>query len=252
MTKPLLHVSAAELFEVQGLRFVESALPELSVEHRLAMNRVWDETVEDNPSAFDGPAVACTGLDWEEPGTLVLSWARATYRYRGLRRVSGAPSVSSVFVCVVQPTDDGSLVVGHMSSSTATPDRLQLPGGVLEPPLHGEPLDAAVLRSNAARELVEETGIDTPPQDLELWLVTRGASGSVGFVFLAPGCRTELVHGRFDALVSSEKALGREPELDQIMLVRSPAELANLGGTAVDYLEPVLRRYAGSAAVRAR
>ncbi len=45
-------------------------------------------------------------------------------------------------------------------------------------------------------------------------------------------------------LVASETALGRDPELDRIALVHSPAELARLSGPHVDYLEPVVRRYA--------
>jgi hypothetical protein len=53
-----------------------------------------------------------------------------------------------------------------------------------------------------------------------------------------------VVRDRFAALVSAETALGRAPELKEIALVRSPAELARLGGPHVDYLEPVVRRHA--------
>ncbi|TQS16673.1 NUDIX hydrolase, partial [Microbispora sp. SCL1-1] len=44
--------------------------------------------------------------------------------------------------------------------------------------------------------------------------------------------------------VSSETTLGHTPELDQIALVRSPADLACPDGPHVDYLEPVVRRHA--------
>ncbi|MFD0508309.1 hypothetical protein ACFQ0G_47045 [Streptomyces chiangmaiensis] len=47
--------------------------------------------------------------------------------------------------------------------------------------------------------------------------------------------------------MSSEKALGRTPELDGFALVRSPADLAGLAGPHVDYLEPVVRLYTGAA-----
>lgn len=191
--------------------------------------------------------MACTRLHWEEPGILVLFWARATYRYRALRRVSGTLSMSSLFVCVVQLTDDGRLLVGRMSSSKAAPGRWQLPGGSLEPPPHGEPLDLAALRSPAARELVEETGIDTPSEHLTLWLVTHGEHGNVGFLFQAPVRPAQMLHQRFAALTVSERTLGREPELDQIAFVRSPAELAGLGNTLVDYLDPVVNHYAEAA-----
>ncbi|GAA4625964.1 hypothetical protein GCM10023196_032240 [Actinoallomurus vinaceus] len=33
--------------------------------------------------------VACAGIEWERPHSLVLSWARVTYRHYALRRVPG-------------------------------------------------------------------------------------------------------------------------------------------------------------------
>ncbi|MET9645244.1 NUDIX domain-containing protein [Streptomyces syringium] len=248
MTEPPLRSSHVELFEPHRIRFVEGAGPRLSNEEQLAMNRVWDEAVQANSSLFDGPAVTCTRLDWEErTGTLVLSWARSTYRYRALRRVPGAPPVSSVFVCVLQAADDGGLLVGRMSSSTAAPGRWQLPGGSMEPPHHGQPLDVTALRDHAARELLEETGVDTAPSDLTLWLITRGEHGNIGFLFLAPSRPAELLHQRFAALVSSETALGHDPELDRIAVIHSENELAELAGPQVDYLDPVVRRYVETA-----
>ncbi|MEU0572299.1 NUDIX hydrolase [Nonomuraea sp. NPDC005983] len=245
MTEPLPPPSGVELMDVRRLRLVEAAAPAISPEDRLAMNRVWEETVQANPSLFDGPVAACAGLERDGPHSLVLSWARTTYRRYALRRVPGATAwLPSLFVSVVQPTADGRLLVGRMSSSTATPGRWQLPGGSVEPPDDRESLDEAALRRHAARELVEETGIDTPPDDLTLWLVARGKRGSVGVLFLAPSRPASLVHERFGALVSAETALGRDPELDRIALVRSQAEVAGLAGSHVDYLEPVVRRYA--------
>lgn len=212
------------------------------------MNRMWDEAIQANPSLFDGPVVACAGLDWDGPHRLVLAWARTTYRFHGLRRLPGASSrLSSLFVSVVQPTDDECLLVGRMAPWTASAGRWQLPGGSVEPPDDHEPLDVAALRRHAARELIEETGIDVPLEDLRLWLVTRGEYGNVGVLFLAPRGPASLLREQFDALVSSEMALGRDPELDQIALVRSPADLAALDGPQADYLAPIVRRYAGAA-----
>lgn len=247
VAETLLQPSGVEFMEAHRLRLVKAAAPRVSPEERLAMDRVWDEAVQANPSLFDGPVVACVGLDREGPHSLVLTWARTTYRFYALRRVPWATSwLPSLFVCVAQPTDDGRLLVGRMSSSTAAPGRWQLPGGSIEPPDDDEALDVAALGRHAAQELVEETGIDTTPDDLTLWLVTRGENGNVGVLFRAPRRPASLLSERFAALVSSDTALGRDPELNQIALVRSQTELAELGGSQVDYLEPVVRRIAAA------
>ncbi len=212
------------------------------------MDRLWEEAVQANPCLFDGPVAACAGLDQDGPHSVVLTWARTTYRHRALRWVPGATSwLPSLFVAVAQPaTDDGSLLVGRMSASTATPGRWQLPGGAVEPPAEGAGLDTAALRSHAARELAEETGLGTAPSDLSLWLVTRGENGSVGVVFLAPHQPTSLLRERFAALTSAEAAQGRDPELERIAFIRSPAEVAGLKDACVDYLAPLVRHYVNS------
>lgn len=210
------------------------------------MNRAWDEAVRANPSFFDGPVAVCAGVD-QEGYDLAVSWARTTYRHFALRRVPGCTSwLPSLFVSVLQPADDGRLLVGRMSPSTATPGRWQLPGGSVEPPEADEPLDMAALHRHAARELAEETGIDTSPDDLTLWNVTRGESGNLGVLFRAPSLPAVQLRERFEALVAAETAEGRDPELDRIALIRSTMELPDLVGPHADYLEPILRRYEAS------
>ncbi|MEU9833927.1 NUDIX domain-containing protein [Streptosporangium sp. NPDC048047] len=237
----------AALLDVHRIRLVEIPAPPVPPGERAAMDRAWDEAVRANPSFFDGPVAALTGLAWEGPRSVVLTWARITYRRNALRRVPGATArLPPLFVTIAQPTDDGRLLVGRMSSSTAAPGRWQPPGGSAEPPGDAEPLDLAALARHAVRELAEETGLDTAPDELTLWSVIRSGDGGAGVLFLAPPRPEPLLRERFAAVVASERALGRVPELDRIALVRSPAELAGLGGPRVDYLEPIVRRYAGT------
>lgn len=242
MTEPTLWADGVDLLKVRGLYLVETAAPRVSSEHRVAMDRVWDAVVRATPSLFDGPAVACMRVKRGDGGGLVLSWARVTYRQFALRWVPGAVGLPSLFVAVVQATDEGDVLVGRMSVSTAAPGRLQLPGGSVEPPAAHNALDERALREHAARELVEETGVGVAPAELTLWGVTCGEHGNIGVFFHAPAQPEAVIRDRFAALVSAEAAAGRVPELREITFVRSGADLAELGGPQVDYLAPIIRQ----------
>ncbi|MET9427867.1 MULTISPECIES: NUDIX domain-containing protein [unclassified Streptomyces] len=232
-----------DVFDVERLQLSEADEPPLSPSDASARDRVWDKAVQANPTLFDGPAVACGGLEWVGPRMVRLSWVRVTYRHYALRRVPGATALPSLFVNVVQPTDDGRVLAGRMSPSTAAPGRWQLPGGSVEPPQDGEVLDESALAGQAARELLEELGVDAAPETLKLWVVTRGENGSIGLTYLAPALPEAALRARFAAAAAAERAYGRAPELDDIALVRSPEELATLTGPHADYLEPIIRRY---------
>ncbi|MEU5583052.1 NUDIX domain-containing protein [Streptomyces huasconensis] len=232
-----------DLYDVARLQFTEVEEPPLSAQNRAARDRMWDKAVQANPALFDGPVVACAELERVGPGILRLSWARVTYRHYALRRVPGATALPSLFVNVVQPTDDGRVLAARMSPSTAAPGRWQLPGGSVEPPQDGEVLDEPGLAGQAARELVEELGIGAAPETLRLWAVTRGENRSVGLTYLAPALPEASVRTAFAAAAAAERAQGREPELDDIALVRSLDELVGLTGPHADYLGPVIRRY---------
>jgi len=231
-----------ELFGPRALRLVEAEIPSLPPEVRAGMDRTWDRAVRAKPALFDGPAVACLGLEREED-TLLLRWARVSYRYRALRRVPGAPWLpTSVFVTVLQPTDEGTLVVGRPSGWTAEPGRWTLPGGGAEPPADGAELGVPGLRGHAARELFEETGIKVVPDDLNLFAVSRGRHGSIGVHFLAPRLPEQLVLDHHARLCEAEIAGGGEPELDRLATVGSEAETVALG-RVFDYLPPLVARF---------
>ncbi|MDW8478344.1 NUDIX domain-containing protein [Streptomyces scabiei] len=209
----------------------------------MARDRVWDELAQANPFLFDGPVVACTSLDQPNPHEVVLGWARVTYRNFALRRVPGARALPSLFVDVLQPTDDGALLVAQMSAATAHPGRWHLPGGSVEHPDADTPLDTTALRHNAARELLEELGIDTAPDELKLWALTRGDHGNIGVHFVAPPQPTTALNDRFTAVVSAATAVGQAPELDRITFIHAPADLKALDGPHADYLAPLVDRY---------
>jgi hypothetical protein len=201
VTEERLRPVSVDLFDVRWLRLTEAEPPRLSAADIVARDRAWDKAVQANPSLFDGPAVACAGTRWEGPGSLVLSWARITYRHYALRLVPGNTSwLPSLFVNVVQPSDDGRVMAARMSSSTAAARRWQLPGGSVEPPAEHDALDVSAVRCHAARELAREAGVDLPPAQPRLWVVTCGQHRSIGLVFLAPsrpgGAAARVLRGR--------------------------------------------------------
>lgn len=235
---------SVDVIEVTELRLVEEPPPQLSAGHRAARDRVWDELARTNSALFDGPVVACTNLTQPHPHELLLGWTRVTYRNFALRRVRGATALPSLFVDILQPTDDGRLLIARMSTATAHPGRWHLPGGSVEHPEAGQPLDTTSLRHNAARELLEELGFHTVPDDLTLWAVTRGDHGNVGVHFAARPQPAALLTDRFTAVSSAVTDGGQLPELDRIAFVQGPADLAALEGPHADYLEPLVDRYA--------
>ncbi|MFE0460417.1 NUDIX hydrolase [Kitasatospora sp. NPDC058965] len=234
--------SAVEFFDARALRLLEVPVPPLSSEERAAMDRFWEEAVARQPALFDGPAVACIAVE-NTGDELLLSWARVTYRYRALRRLETCSWLpASVFVTVLQPVEDGGLIVGRNSGSTASPGRWALPGGSAEPPAEDGTLDLAALRRHAAQEMVEEVGVTADPEDMAVWGVTRGEFGNIGVHFVAPPVTAGLAHKHHEALVEAEASRGAAAELDQLAVVRSAADVAALGHCA-DFLPQVVTRY---------
>ncbi len=234
------------LHHLEHLLLTQAEAPQLSREDEAARDRAWHQALRHNPRLFDGPAAACAAMTWQKPHHLALSWARVTYRHYALRRLPGnTAALPALFVAVLQPTDDGRLLLGRMSPSTAAPGCWQLPGGSVEPPTqkHTE-LGEAALRDHAARELAEETGINAAGEELRLWALTHSRNRNVGVLYLAPPRPADLLRSGFEAATAAEHARGAEPEFDRIAFVRSAAQLADLDGPQVDHLHPVVHRHA--------
>ncbi|MEV3872731.1 NUDIX domain-containing protein [Streptomyces sp. NPDC049906] len=243
MTHHAPPATGPEFFVVDRVRLAEVAPPVLPPALVAARDRVWEEAVRANPELFDGPVVACAGLAPDGAGGVVLEWSRATYRHRWLRRLPGAVgALPSLFVGVVQPVEDGRVLVARMAPWTSAPGRWQLPGGSVEPPAPGGALDGAALAREAARELVEELGVVVDHGELELAGIIRARGGGVGALYLAPPRSEAELRAGFAALARAERARGREPELVKLVFLGSVAELSGLTGPCADYLVPVLER----------
>lgn len=227
------------------VRFDEMPGPVVPREVLVAIDDAWDAAVRRDPFLFDGPVVLCRDV---RPGaaTLEVSWSRATYRYRAVRTIPGAPALSSIFVCVVQPTTDGRLLVGRMSATTSSPGLVQFPGGGLEPTEGDGGVTLDSLRAHAATELAEEAGVTAEPGDLDLWAVVRRADLNLGFFFLAPALPAEVIREGHAAVVRRES----DPEFDEVSFVACAADLDTLGAPSVDYLEVLVERFHRTASRR--
>ncbi len=94
-------------------------------------------------------------------------------------------------------------------------------------------LDEAALAGQAARELAEELGVAAAAEDLELCVVTRGESGSVGLTYLAPPLPRQRCRAHFTAAAALPSAArAANPALDTIVPVGSPDDLARSGRPA--------------------
>lgn len=236
----------AQLWDVSRLRFEETAPPALTAAQRRTMDHRWAAAVTANPTLFDGPVAGLTRFERDDAGGLSVSWTRLTYRYRALRGLPGAPAVAALFVAVLQPCDDGRLLVGRMSSTTSAPGRWQPPGGTVEPPCEGAALDLEVLRLHAARELAEETGSDTAADALVPGPVVLDARGSLGFLFVAPPRPACQLREHYAELARAETASGVDPEFDRVELIGSLPELRSLPSPSASYLELAAGRLFGA------
>ncbi|MFD0260773.1 hypothetical protein ACFVH7_21215 [Kitasatospora indigofera] len=115
-------------FDALALRLVRAPMPQVDHAARVAMDQFWERALSRRPALFDGPAVACLGIEQLQAGELCLTWARTSCRYRALRQVAGASwKPASMFVTVLQPVDGGGVIVGRSSGGTAHPGRWALP-----------------------------------------------------------------------------------------------------------------------------
>ncbi|GAA3628404.1 hypothetical protein GCM10022223_52210 [Kineosporia mesophila] len=234
--------TAIEFLEGEGpIRFVETPGPSLTSGHRTAMDGLWREAVQANPALFDGPVVAVTGLSVGSEG-IEVSWARTTYRRHVLEQVPGAVRMESLYVSVAQPTPVG-VLLGRMAAWTSGPGRWVLPGGSVEPPEPGKPLDESLLRDHAARELREETGLEVDPSRLERWAVLRNPIGNLGIFYRAAPMSEAMVRDRFTAHNAQQRLHGEEPELTDIHFVGGPADLDDLEGPAATSVPALLERF---------
>ena len=198
-----------------------------------AIAGTWRDRTAASPAIFDGPVLlscACAIAD----GTCRIDLFETPFShfiaYRDGGRFDGR--VANAFAAIVPWTEDGAVLVGEMGPHTANAGRLYFPCGTPDrDDLRGTRVDLA---GSAARELLEETGLDLPEDAAAEWLLLDG-EGRLAFLrpVRFPGSAAAL-----SERVRAHLAREAEPELAGIRIVRGPANIdaARMPGFVRAYL----------------
>lgn len=224
------------LESVTDATFAEVANPEPAGLQREIL-QWWAEYSRDRPTLFNGAMVACESHVLSADRTMQINWFRTCYAHYLIRRAPAfkLQPARSIYASVVLVSETGRIAVGEMAATTASPGRLQLPGGNIESDNTG--LSLEVCRAAASRELAEEVGLDVAPQQLRLWRVKIGGEhDDIGLLFAVSNAVDEAkILDGFAQHTSKLIQAGQGPEFDKLLFLDRPP----FGRISVDYLSAV-------------
>lgn len=189
-----------------------------------AIERHWADVLAGKPALFDGRVLVAhaMAIDPANGGTLTAAGFETGYKPFLCWRDFGFPGVPlfNLFPMGALQSADGAFMLGAMGAGTTSAGRLYFPAGTPEPA--DVQADGAVdLVGNILRELREETGLAPPDVALdEDWtLVFDGAR-----VACMKRVRCRLDAAAMLARFAAFRAAERDPELDALVPMRSPAD----------------------------
>ena len=204
--------SSALLFRNEPPAFVAA--------QRTMINDHWSRSLAAKPALFDGTVLIAEQLSFDGgrlsatlrpiPFSAFLAWRDWGYPVEGLTHLSAAAAIVAA---------DGAVILGTMGAHTANAGRTYLVGGT--PDLTDVAPDGTIdLVATAARELLEETGLAATSPVAEAVVVRDRPRAVVVAVHRFPVGADELA-GRIRRFLAADP----EPELSDVVVVRSPAEL---------------------------
>lgn len=175
----------------------------------------WRRRVAEQPALFDGPVLlACECAIVGE--TCRLSLFETTYSHLLAYRDGGSPDghVANAFAAIVPWSADGAVLLGRMGAHTANAGQIYFPCGTPDRgDVRGEGVDFS---GSAARELMEETGLNLPEDASEDWVCLRGEGQ---LAFLRPVRFTDDAMTLIDRM-ENHAIREDQPELSGIVAVR--------------------------------
>lgn len=208
----------------------------------------WEKICNENPHLRRGKTFCVKNVALSND-SITINLCESDYAHYMYTLNKGLPAKYACRVCfgvVLVETSDNKYIVGEMNDMTATPNRLQLPGGgIEEKDIQNSIVD---LKSNVIRELEEETGV-TKNQLVSCtpyYLKQGGTQDFIAIIYKAY-CKNSAkeVLSNFNKLCALMHGRGEIPELKNLYFIDKNKQSINAFVNkntcpVVDYLQNTL------------
>lgn len=233
-------MAKVNLNKVKEINFHKIENP-LSKTEKDLISIFWNNFSENNKHFFNGNIIAIHKIEIKDE-VANLQWYNSNYAHYLIRNhfEFEVKTVKILFCSFLLETNSDKVVIGKMSKNTASPSKLQLPGGNIE--LINNKLNSAVCKQNTVRELKEEIGLEIHLEKTKLWAIkSNGNNGDIGIIFRNKERISEQkIQNHFNDLIKQSE----NSELSKIYFANNKSDFSNEDQRDfVDYLEAVLEKY---------
>ena len=191
----------------------EFTLPE---ELSIKIDSYWLELTNENPHLTRGKTFCIQNIE-RQSNSLIVNLSQsdyAHYMYTLHKPIAEEFACRICFGVALVETNDKKYIIGQMNPTTATPNRVQLPGGGIDNrDIKNNKVD---LTSNVLRELEEETGLSKRHiiSCLPTYLKQGGTHDFIAIIYkINLNISAQQVHDLFHVMKSELLARGEIPEL---------------------------------------